>query len=383
MIGSRKGLHLVQAHIHPHTWVEVNLQAIRYNIQQMMNILSNKTKIMAVVKANAYGHGMIEVAETALTSGAEALAVARLEEALQLRKAKIKAPILVLGVTFPEDAHIAAENNITLTVFQKEWIQQVEKMTFQRPLNIHLKWDTGMGRIGIRDEETLSSMLKSLRNHKQLHLTGAYTHFATADEVDLTFYLKQKKHFQEWLHLVKQIWPTPLHFHTGNSAAAIRFPKEMQQYIRYGIAMYGLQPSKVVAEEKLISLKSAFSLHSRLIHVKKIESGDSISYGRTYQAKETEWVGTIPVGYGDGWSRRFQGASVLIQGKKHPIIGRICMDQMMVKLDQPYPLGEKVTLIGRQQNESIDLTTLADHIGTIHYEIPCMINQRIPRTYIR
>lgn len=336
---------------------------------------------MAVVKANAYGHGMVEVAQTALQSGARALAVARLEEALQLRKAGIQAPILVLGVTFPENVHLAVEHDITLTVFQKEWVEEICQQNLTKPLHIHLKWDTGMGRIGIRHEQTLKEILHLLKKSQQIHLTGVYTHFATADEKDLTYYQQQKQLFQQWFHTLKKCWDQPLAFHTGNSAAAIRFPLEMQHFIRFGIAMYGLQPSEVVAEEKIIPLKSAFSLHSRLIHVKKVKKGDSISYGRTYRARSDEWIGTIPVGYGDGWTRRFQGAPVLIGGKKQPIVGRICMDQMMVKLDRPYEVGEKVTLIGQQKDESIDLSMLAKYIGTIHYEIPCMINDRIPRIY--
>lgn len=364
------------------TWAEIDLNAIRHNMNQIRKVLPNSSKIMAVVKANGYGHGMIQIAQTAIESGASAIAVALLEEALEIRKSGITAPILVLSWVSPKFAQIAAENNITLTIFQKEWLEQLKKVKLPKRLKVHLKWDTGMGRIGIRHEKELEEVLYALKRNPDIYLTGVYTHFATADESDLTYFFEQKKRFYQFLEVFNKLWEEPITIHIGNSAASIRFPEEMHEYIRFGISMYGLYPSNAIYNENRIQLKRAFSLHSRLIHVKKIYKGEFISYGTEYQATADEWIGTIPIGYGDGWTRSLQGASVLVDGKRHSIVGRICMDQTMIRLDKEYKVGEKVTLIGQQKDELIDIEEIARHIGTINYEIPCMINSRIPRVYI-
>lgn len=364
------------------TWVEIDLHSIKHNIKEIRKIIPETSEIMAVVKANGYGHGMVQIAETAIESGAKAIAVALLEEALEIRKAGILAPILVMSWVSPKYAHIAAENNITLTVFQREWLDELKSIKLGNKLKVHLKWDTGMGRIGIKHENELKDILYALKKNSNIYLTGVYTHFATADEEDLCYYNNQQERFNQLLDVFNQLWEKPITIHIGNSAASIRFPKEMHQYIRFGISMYGLYPSVAVQREEKIQLQRSFSLHSRLIHVKKVHKGESISYGAEYVARKTEWIGTIPIGYGDGWTRRLQGASVLVNGRKQQIVGRICMDQTMIRLDQHYKIGEKVTLIGQQNNEQIDMEEVARHIGTINYEVPCMINSRIPRIYI-
>lgn len=363
------------------TWAEINVNALKHNIKEIKQTLPEDCRIMAVVKANAYGHGMVQVAQTALESGASAIAVALIEEALELRQAGISAPILVLNWVSPKYAHLAAKHQITLTVFQKQWLDELQGETFKQPLRIHLKWDTGMGRIGIKHEDELLAILNALKQNPNIYLTGVYTHFATADEEDLAYFYEQQERFYELLTEFNRNWQEPITIHIGNSAAALRFPHNMHQYIRLGIAMYGLYPSPILKNELNIQLQSVFSLHSRLIHVKKVNKGDYISYGKTYQAQDDEWIGTIPIGYGDGWTRKLQGASVLIQGKRHPIVGRVCMDQTMIKLDRPYEIGEKVTLIGKQGDEVITIDEVAKYIGTINYEVPCMLNQRIPRIY--
>nr|WP_026680357.1 alanine racemase [Virgibacillus salarius] len=375
----RKELELVE--LHRYTWVEIDLEAIAYNIKQIKQKLPITSKVIAVVKADGYGHGSIPVAKKALTAGAEALAVALLEEAIELRKAQITAPILVLGWVPPESAVVAAELDITLTFFQQDWLDQVNSYTLAKPLKLHLKVDSGMGRIGIRSEKELYSILYALNKNKSIYLTGVYTHFATADEPESAYFLQQKERFEILLSKLKQHWAGELDIHIGNSASAIRLPEDMYDYIRFGIAMYGLYPSKAVKDKGEIDLKQAFSLHSNLVHVKQIESGDTVSYGCTYTANEKEWIGTIPIGYGDGWLRKMQGFSVLINGKRLPIVGRICMDQTMVRLDRAYPVGTKVTFIGRQDDTFIAMDEISEHAETINYEIPCVINKRIPRIY--
>ncbi|MBP1971460.1 alanine racemase [Virgibacillus natechei] len=367
--------------IYRDTWVEVDLDAIEYNIKQMKEKLPADSNIIAVVKADGYGHGSVQVAKKALQAGAKALAVALLEEALLLREASIDVPILVLGRVPPRGALIASEHDITLTFFQKEWLQEVNTYSFTKNLKLHMKWDTGMGRIGIRTEDELKGTLNALNENPNIYLTGVYTHFATADEKDLTYFYEQKDRFNKFWNVFKELWPHEVDIHIGNSAASIRLPNEMKDYIRFGISMYGLYPSNSVKEEKEIDLKQAFSLHSRFIHVKKLAPGESVSYGGTYTAEEEEYIGTIPIGYGDGWIRKLQGISVLVEGKRMPIIGRICMDQTMIRLDREYPVGTHVTLIGEQDNEVIEMDEIANYLDTINYEIPCIINHRVPRIY--
>lgn len=363
------------------SWIEVNLDHISYNIKQLQNRLSNNTNIYAVVKANAYGHGDVPVAKKALEAGAKGLAVALLDEALLLREAGIEAPILVMGWTRPEDAPLAARKDIAVTFFQKQWLEEVKRQRLSDPLKLHMKWDTGMGRIGIRDTDELRAVLHELRDSR-LVLEGVFTHFATADELDLAYFKKQKVRFEQLVKDFGLLWGEPVIFHTGNSAASMRFPEDMKHYVRFGISMYGLYPSQIVREEKPIDLRPVLSLHSKLIHIKKVTKGESISYGATYTASEDEWIGTIPLGYADGIRRKLQGTDVLVGGKRCPIVGRICMDQLMVRLDSYHSIGEKVTLIGRQGDEEITMDEIASHLDTINYEIACMISYRVPRIYV-
>ncbi|ASK64273.1 alanine racemase [Virgibacillus phasianinus] len=365
------------------TWVEVNLDAVAYNIAQMKQKLPSDSSIFAVVKADGYGHGAVKVAEAALQAGANALAVALLEEALELRHAGIKAPILVFGWVAPRDARIASEHDITLTFFQAEWLREVEAHLNSKELKLHMKWDTGMGRLGIRTENELKSLVEALQTADHINLTGIYTHFATADEDDLTYFIEQKKRFYHLLSVFNRIWGEPVDIHIGNSAASIRFPEKMHDFIRFGIAMYGLYPSQDVRNKQLINLKPAFSMHSRLVHVKNVARHESISYGATYITDHAEWIGTIPIGYADGWPRKLQGMEVLIEGKRMPIVGRVCMDQTMIRLDKEYPVGTKVTLIGKNNGDEIEMDEIANFLETINYEIPCMISERVPRIYVK
>lgn len=367
------------------SWAEVNLSSIKYNIRQIKETLKKENKIMAVVKANGYGHGAAQVAKAAIDEGAEAVAVALLEEAMELRAEGVKVPVLVLGRVLPEFAPVAAENNITLTVFQKDWITDAEKYLHsanEARLDIHLELDTGMNRTGITNESDLHAFLQALTVCSRIYLSGVYTHFATADEEQPDYYLKQVGQYRKYADIIKEAWPATVSWHLSNSAASMHYPGDAADYVRFGVSMYGLYPSPYLAEQQPIELQPAFSLHSRLVEVKQVNKGDTVSYGRTYEAEETEWIGTVPIGYADGWLRKLQGAEVLINGKRMPIVGRICMDQFMVRLDKEYPIGEKVTLIGKQDQEEITMQETANFLETIVYEIPCIISNRVPRVYI-
>lgn len=361
------------------TWAEINLDHIYYNVQSLKHILPENTILFAVVKANGYGHGDVQIARAALSAGASYLAVAFIDEAIALRKKGIVAPILVLGASRPEDISLAAEFDITLTVFQHEWLLQVRKnVQLSNRVKVHLKLDTGMGRIGVRSKQELKEAEALIIENPNLIFEGIYTHFATADELDLTYYEQQLASFKEMLEVLQH---RPEIVHCSNSASSLRFPENHFNGVRMGIAMYGLTPSFEIESELPFQLREAFSLHSKLIHVKKIHMGEKVSYGATYTAQGDEWIGTLPIGYADGWIRKLQGQEVLVDGKRTPNVGRICMDQMMIKLPSGLPPGTVVTLIGEQGKESISVNEIARKLDTINYEVTCMISNRIPRVY--
>lgn len=363
-------------------WIEINLSAIKSNIQQLQARLGNDTNVIAVVKANGYGHGDIQVAKAAIEAGATSLAVALLEEAIKLREAGIKVPILVMGWVAPEFINIAIQYDITLTAFQVSWlVEYYKQVPHSKKLSIHIKLDTGMGRIGIRTINELEQFLENI-NEKYIDVTGVFTHFATADEEKLDYYQLQLKRFEPMLEMIREQIKKDIFVHIGNSAAALRQESYLFNGVRFGIGMYGLYPSLYMKENLSFRLKPALSLKTKLTHVKKISAGEAISYGATYQADQEEWVGTIPIGYGDGIQRKWQGLDVLIDGKRMTLIGRICMDQCMVRLDHAYPIGTEVTFIGQQGNEKISLEEIASQLDTINYELACLFTERLPRFYI-
>ncbi|WP_078543054.1 alanine racemase [Litchfieldia alkalitelluris] len=362
------------------TWVEIDLDDITANVQSMIRHLSKEQQIIAVVKANAYGHGDVQVAKVALEAGASCLAVAILDEAIALRNHGIKAPILVLGATRAENINVSAEKNISLTVYSSDWLKNAKQyLSADKKVSVHLKIDTGMSRLGVRDEQEFLEMMDIFEKEEVFQVEGVYTHFATADEVDTTYFDQQFEKFTQFLSLLPS---QPTYIHTGNSATGLRFKEKTFNAVRMGIAMYGLTPSPDIRHLLPFPLKEAFSLHSRLVHVKMLKKGDKVSYGATYTSPQDEWVGTVPIGYADGWIRKHQGGEVLVDGKRCEIIGRVCMDQFMVRLPSELPVGTKVTLIGEQGSEKISMDEVAARLETINYEIPCTINFRVPRIFL-
>lgn len=361
------------------TWVEVDLDCISENVAAVKNLLPADVAIFAVVKANAYGHGDDQVAKTALAAGAVYLAVAFMDEAIALRNKGITAPILVLGATRPQDVKVASKYNITLTVFQEEWLHEAEKYLPQEAkVLVHIKVDTGMGRIGVRSSEELKAIEKVLSHDERFFLEGIFTHFATADELDTSYFEQQLSRFEKIISVLEK---QPKYIHSSNSAAAIRFPKAYFNAVRLGIAMYGLTPSPEMEQEIPFPLKEAFSLKAKVVHVKRLPKGEKVSYGATYESEDEEWIGTIPIGYADGWIRKLQGQEVLVDGGRSPIVGRICMDQCMIRLPEQVPLGTTVTLIGSGGDDMISVNEIAAKLETINYEVTCMIAKRVPRLY--
>lgn len=364
------------------TRVEVDLNCIYENVQNTKKHLADGVEIIAVVKANGYGHGAFEIAQTALAAGATSLAVAFLDEALELRKKGIEAPILVLGWTRPEDARIAAKHHITLTVFQLEWLKSAQgNIEPNQTVHFHLKVDTGMGRIGIKEQYEANEIINFILENPKFKMTGVFTHFATADELDLTYLEKQYHRFITSLDWLKDRNIQVQTVHCANSATALRFPDKGFNAVRLGISMYGLSPSPEIKDQLPFPLKEAFSLKSKIVHVKQMVPGERVSYGGTYEIIENEWIGTVPIGYADGWIRKLKSSDVLVNGERCPIVGRICMDQLMIRLPDQVPVGTEVTLIGKQHNEEIPIDEIAKILDTINYEIPCMISSRVPRIY--
>jgi alanine racemase len=362
--------------------VEVNVDHIASNVKAILEHLPENVEIVAVVKANAYGHGAIEVANAAVSAGAKLLAVAILDEAIELRENGITCPILVMGWTRPEDVQVAIDHDITLTYFQHDWIKEAANKITSGKLPLHLKVDTGMNRVGTKSFEEALQIYEYANNQPMFDIAGIFTHFATADDEDQTYFKRQFEAFSTILNKFEEKGITFKQIHTSNSAAAIRSPEQTFSQVRVGIAMYGLAPAKEMKQSIPFPLKEAFSLHSKITHVKKIKAGEAVSYGADYIAKNDEWIGTVPVGYADGWIRKLAGQSeVLVQGKRVPIVGRVCMDQFMVRLTDGVNIGEKVTLIGEQNNAKISIDEIAERLETINYEVPLMISNRVPRVY--
>ncbi|WP_312143752.1 alanine racemase [Lysinibacillus capsici] len=359
----------------------IDLQAIQQNVKNLKEFLRPNVQIIAVVKANAYGHGDVAVARAALEAGATVLAVATPDEALHIRAHFEEPDILILGASPVSFAPYAAQQRIILTAFADDWIQQAASLLVDEalPLRLHIKIDSGMGRIGIRSEQELLELYQTIQSTDHMELDGIFTHFATADEEDTLHFDQQVQFFEKCLAVIPN---KPRLVHASNTAASlVKDPHLQYDAVRFGISMYGLSPSSYVKSILPFPLLPAFSLESELVHVKQIKSGDPVGYGATYVAPTDMWIGTIPIGYADGVIRKLGGQEVLIDGQRMPIVGRICMDQCMVALPKAYAIGEKVTLIGQQGQNRISIDEWATKLETINYEIPCMITARVPRIY--
>ncbi|MGP9039749.1 alanine racemase [Cytobacillus kochii] len=360
------------------TWAEINLDYITYNVESMIKHIGEEAELFAVVKANAYGHGDIEVAKTALKAGATYLAVATLDEAFALRNKGIDAPILVLGLSRPEDAGLAEQAGITLTVCQAEWLMKAAPF-INKEVKVHVKMDSGMGRLGIKSKEEWGIFQYQLQQGK-FHVEGVFTHFATADELETAYFNEQLSTFNEMISWMDE---QPRYIHASNSAAGLRHPEAKFNAVRFGISMYGMSPSSEIKNHLPFKLKEAFSLHTKIVHVKKLLPGENVSYGATYEAEKEESIGTLPIGYADGWIRRLATQEVLVNGRRVSIVGRICMDQCMIRISEEEQVGDVVTLIGTQNGQTISVDDIANTLETINYEVTCQIGMRIPRIYIQ
>ncbi|WP_165004228.1 MULTISPECIES: alanine racemase [unclassified Enterococcus] len=366
---------------HRPTKAVIHTQAITENVANELARLPEGKELFAVVKANGYGHGAVEAAQAAVAGGATGFCVANLDEGVELREAGFTQPILVLNM-IPYDAlTLAVAHDLSITAGTWEWLQKtaavLEESKMDHPLRLHLKVDTGMGRIGFLTPNGVKEAAEFIQKNPYLYWEGLFTHFSTADQADDTYWNLQKQRFEDAVAVLPEL---PRYVHVSNSATALWHSEIIGNMIRYGAAMYGLNPSGHALPE-VYPLKPALELVSELIQVKQLAAGEGIGYGETYVTSQPEWIGTVPIGYADGWLRKMQGFSLLIDGNYCETVGRVCMDQLMVRLPHEMPVGTKVTLIGKNQNEEITMQDVADQLGTIHYEVACILGLRIPREY--
>lgn len=369
-------------------YARVDLDAIVSNMERMKERLPQETQIMAVIKADGYGHGAVQVAE--MLEGYDYIwgfAVATLDEAIVLRAEKITKPILVLGCVFPDQYMEMLKYDIRMNVYTKEMAESISQMAAQigKTAYMHIKLDTGMGRLGFDITEKSAEAIAEISRMKQVNMEGIFTHFAKADEVEKDFTETQLERFQWMVDRLKEKEVTFAFEHCANSAAIIDLPELPFNLVRAGISTYGLYPSEEVQKDQL-RLKPALSLKSHVAFVKDVEEGTPISYGGTFVAPKKMKIATIPVGYADGYPRSLSNQGyVLIRGKKAPILGRICMDQFMVDVTEieGVSFGDKVTMIGCDGNETITVEMLGELSGRFNYEFICDLGKRIPRVYVK
>ena len=360
----------------------VDLSAIRFNLEQIFRKVK-PARVMAVVKADAYGHGMPEVARTALEAGAGYLAVALVEEGIALREAGIEAPALVFGGFFPEQAPFFVRYNLEATLYSLENAAALAEAAkrLQKPAKVHIKIDTGMGRVGISWEEA-ASFASKISQMPGIEIVGVYTHFATSDEKDKSFANLQLQRFKLTLkNIISQGIRIPLK-HAANSGAILDMPGAYFDMVRPGIMMYGYYPSFETTES--VPLKPAMTFQSKVLYVKEVEEGTSVSYGRKYITRHKTTLATIPVGYADGYNRLLTNrGEVLIHGQKYRVAGRVCMDQIIIDAGPgaSVRVGDDVVLFGRTARGEVSVYDICRKLNTTPYEVTCWVSNRVPRVY--
>ena len=364
------------------TFAEIDLGAILYNLHQIRNRVDKDIKIMAIVKADAYGHGMKEVSQAVARKGIDYFGVASLDEAATLREAGIKKNIIVLGAILPEEVEGVLRFNVIQTVSDLAIARLLSQLaqSKKRIIKVHAKIDTGMGRLGVWHKDAVN-FVKKLASLKNIKVDGIFTHFPSAED-DKVFTRNQLRDFKSLIEeLLRHGIDIPIK-HTSNSMAVIDFKDSHMNMVRPGLIMYGLHPRSDLA--KKLRLRPALKLKTKVVYVKPVSRGRSISYGRTYVTKKDTNIATIPVGYGDGYSRDLSNRGhVLIKGRRLPIVGRVCMDMSMVDAGRSRTVkpGDDVVLIGKQGKDAVTVEEIARLSNTIPYEVVCNIGRRVPRIY--
>lgn len=370
-------------------YAQIDLDAVCYNMEQMHNNLSDNTRMIGVIKTDGYGHGAVQIGrELEKMDYVFGYAVATAEEAMILRHAGLEKPILILGYTFPYCYEELIRYDIRPTVFREDSIAELSACARKigRNAKIHVKVDTGMTRIGIRPDESGIAFVDKIIHTNGIELEGVFTHFARADEADKSSVKEQIRQIKRFMSDVekKLDFHIPVK-HCSNSAGIVELPEANMDVVRAGITLYGLWPSGEVSKD-IVDLKPVLSLRSQIVYVKEVGAGVPISYGGTYVTSKKMRVATIPVGYGDGYPRGLSNKGyVLIRGRKAPILGRVCMDQFMVSVDDipDAAEGDEVTLIGTDGEYRITMEELGELSGRFNYEFACGLGKRIPRVYLK
>lgn len=369
-------------------YAKIDLDAVEYNFASMKNNLQENVKMIAVIKADGYGHGAVQIGK--LVEGYPYLwgfAVATAEEALELRSAGLKKPILILGYTFEESFEKLVAHDIRPVVFQLETARKLSEIavSMNKTAKIHLAVDTGMSRIGFRDDQESIEIIKEISSLPSIEIEGAFTHFARADEFDKTYAEMQFERYKAFMTDLEENGVKVPIWHCSNSAALMDMPHANLTLVRAGISIYGIYPSEEVKKE-LVPLKPVMELKSHISFIKTLQEGIQISYGGTFTTQKETRVATIPVGYADGYPRMLSNKGwVLIHGKKAPILGRVCMDQFMVDVTDIPEATQlmEVTLLGEDHGNRIMVEDLSQTCGRFPYEFVCDINKRVPRVYVK
>jgi len=367
------------------SWAQIDLKALAENISQIKSWVGPKVRLLQVVKADGYGHGALQVAKVALSNGAYGLGVANAEEGIALRLGGIEAPILILSPSFPAEVPEIAEYGLSPTLSDSTVISLLSREALKagRKVAVHIEVDTGMGRSGVRPEEA-SALAQRILSQDGLNLEGIYSHFASADLMDREFCRTQLDRFKEVVAQLQGEGINPPLKHMANSAAILEFPESYFDLVRPGLLSYGLYPSAQV--RKKVAVKPVLSFKTKVAQLKEVFPGETISYGRTYQAKTPTKAALLPVGYGDGYDFLLSNkGEVLIRGRRSPVLGRVTMDLTMVDVSgiPEVKVGDEVTIIGRDGGEKITAGEIAERVGTLSYEVLCLIGKRAPRVYIQ
>ena len=368
------------------TWIEIDLGAIAHNTAVIQKKISPETELLISVKADAYGHGAFSVAKFLQDKGVAFFGVATVDEAVALRKSEIRTPLLILNAILEKEVDAVPEYDLTQTLCSEESAGRLDASAerWKKKIPVHLKVDTGMGRLGVWYEEAcaLARFVKGCRN---LFIEGLYTHLANADDAEPDVTRLQINRFQELADRLKKEGLLPRYIHLANSAAALQYPSSHFNLVRPGLAIYGIDPYYETGKKFSFELRPALKLLTRIVFFKKTPAGRRISYGGTYVTQKETAIGTLPIGYADGYNRLLSNqAFVLIRGRRFPVCGRVCMDQTMVDLGglPDVSTGEEVVLIGRQGDEEIRVEELSSLCHTIPYEFLCRLSNRIPRVYL-
>ena len=361
------------------TWAEINLNNLSHNFHQIKKLISPQTKIMVTVKADAYGHGLIPVSRKLVSEGVDFLGVASIDEGIKLRLAGINAPILIMGMILKKDIEPLFKYSLTTTISDELLPEALNKQAkiFRKPINVHIKVDTGMGRIGILHSDA-EKIIKKIHKMKFINIEGLFTHFPFAD-TNKDFTLHQIDLFENLIRRLKKDGINIPLVHAANSIGLINYKRSHFNMVRPGLVIYGLHPT----DNLKLNLKPVLSLKTKVVFMKKLPSGYGVSYGHEYITKKNTKIVTLPIGYGDGYPRNLSNlAPVLIRGKRFKISGRICMDQIIVDVGGlNVKIGDEVVLIGSQGRRKITAEELSNLCGTIPYEIVCGLGSRIPRIY--